>query len=814
MAGLVFVDDRNELAMLQKPKQAYGFHQIVDFLKSSHVAYALTVNPTIYVEHMRQFWANASIHTEEGCIRIHLRLDDASGITSLSKEDLFQSISRMRYEGPTKVYKFFKSKFSPQWRFFVHTLQHCISRKTTGWSEFSSTLAYALVCLATFRKFVQEILLKKLTDLPYFQEVNVPKPPKGKVFSNMKRPSKDFSRQETPLFSTMMVMSHSHSEASVSKPTSDHPTDDLPTPFISIDTPPIPIVKPTSPITKTYQRKKIQRFLPFLYLHPKAYKPSNGAFSIREYPKGNRRGVSQPQEGRRPLLRSKDLSRVVKTPKGGEDRYTYDELMDTLGTISLEVHNQVLEIKEMKQVIISQQEQIVKLKKMVLKLVHKKKKTKFVLKKRSIDHDASKKGSRNFVKAAEIGKAAVTESTAETEEEVVNAAAETELSIKEFIIAETKKKGKEKMIEFEKPSKKQTQIELDEEMAKKLQEELGKEEEIQSAKDREIALDLSTKLNEEYQRRLKTAAAKKVTLRATKQSQRKPSKTFLANQERRKMINFLKGAVGVPEGMFTNMSFGRIEELCKKEMAKLKGDFTQTVKVGPISVNAPEIIHWDILVNQGKEYFRIKRMGDHYEVYATWGKIIRSCSRSDLEEMHKVGMSLYSKMLEKTGMSLTKMAMEYLCMMFEPERSKATRNVESKAGSGSIYFLQTTQCGTSLRMVPPVKERLEQMARDLHQRLMEKRKMRQIEMKALSTLLLAIPSEYQHQFCNCVDANIMWNALEKRFSGTKSTKRNQKAILKQQYENFMSTKNESITQTFDRFNKLIGELATVGVKMD
>ncbi|KAI3678517.1 hypothetical protein L6452_37813 [Arctium lappa] len=94
------------------------------------------------------------------------------------------------------------------------------------------------------------------------------------------------------------------------------------------------------------------------------------------------------------------------------------------------------------------------------------------------------------------------------------------------------------------------------------------------------------------------------------------------------------------------------------------------------------------------------------------------------------------------------------------------------------------------------------------------RKTRQTEMKALSTLLLAIPNEYQHQFCNCTDAQMLWNSLEKRFSGTKSTNRNQKAILKQQYENFMSTKNESMTQTFDRFNKLIGELATIGVHID
>ena len=94
------------------------------------------------------------------------------------------------------------------------------------------------------------------------------------------------------------------------------------------------------------------------------------------------------------------------------------------------------------------------------------------------------------------------------------------------------------------------------------------------------------------------------------------------------------------------------------------------------------------------------------------------------------------------------------------------------------------------------------------------RKLRQSETKALSTLLLAIPNEYQHQFHKCADAKVLWEALEKRFSGTKSTKRNQKAILKQQYENFTAGKNETMTQTFDRFNKLVGELATVGVTID
>ena len=75
-----------------------------------------------------------------------------------------------------------------------------------------------------------------------------------------------------------------------------------------------------------------------------------------------------------------------------------------------------------------------------------------------------------------------------------------------------------------------------------------------------------------------------------------------------------------------------------------------------------------------------------------------------------------------------------------------------------------------------------------------KRKVRQIEMKALSTLLLAIPNEYQHQFYKCTNAKVLWEALEKRFSGTKSTKRNKKFILRQQYENFLAGKNETMTQ--------------------
>nr|GEV24485.1 hypothetical protein [Tanacetum cinerariifolium] len=51
------------IAILEKSKHNVNFHQIVDFVEASHIMYALTINPTIYVSHIRQFWSTARIET-------------------------------------------------------------------------------------------------------------------------------------------------------------------------------------------------------------------------------------------------------------------------------------------------------------------------------------------------------------------------------------------------------------------------------------------------------------------------------------------------------------------------------------------------------------------------------------------------------------------------------------------------------------------------------------------------------------------------------------------------------------------------------
>nr|GEZ88533.1 xylulose kinase-1 [Tanacetum cinerariifolium]GEZ88825.1 xylulose kinase-1 [Tanacetum cinerariifolium] len=55
------------VAILEKGEHNVDFHPMMDFIKSSPLRYALTIKPTVYVSHIRQFWSTARIETiEEG----------------------------------------------------------------------------------------------------------------------------------------------------------------------------------------------------------------------------------------------------------------------------------------------------------------------------------------------------------------------------------------------------------------------------------------------------------------------------------------------------------------------------------------------------------------------------------------------------------------------------------------------------------------------------------------------------------------------------------------------------------------------------
>ncbi|GJS66406.1 hypothetical protein Tco_0680970 [Tanacetum coccineum] len=87
---------------------------------------------------------------------------------------------------------------------------------------------------------------------------------------------------------------------------------------------------------------------------------------------------------------------------------------------------------------------------------------------------------------------------------------------------------------------------------------------------------------------------------------------------------------------------------------------------------------------------------------------------------------------------------------------------------------------------------------------------RQRERKAKSILLLAILDEYQLRFHAIKDAKTLWAAIKSRFSGNVESKKMQKTILKQQFENFSLSDIEGLDKAYDRFQKLISLLEVHG----
>ncbi|GKB21278.1 hypothetical protein Tco_0855201 [Tanacetum coccineum] len=263
MSTLTFAETHNLAAFLEKPTESAGFEEIIDFLNAHTINYALTVNLTIYDSCIKQFWTTAKTKTvneviqiqalvdkkkvviTEASIRSDLQLEDNKGVECLPTATIFAELKKMGYEKLSQKLTFYKAYFSPQWKFLIHTILQCINAKTTAWNEFSSTIASAIICLATnqkfnFSKYILDHMVKNLEGgvkflmYPRFVQVFLDKQVEGmskhkgiyvtpshtkKVFANMRRQGKDFSGRNTPLFPTMMVQAQQQEGESSAMPT-------------------------------------------------------------------------------------------------------------------------------------------------------------------------------------------------------------------------------------------------------------------------------------------------------------------------------------------------------------------------------------------------------------------------------------------------------------------------------------------------------------------------------------------------------------------------------------------------------------------
>ncbi|GJT32945.1 hypothetical protein Tco_0923364 [Tanacetum coccineum] len=203
MMTLQFVDTHNLFAFLAKPTESEGFEQIIDFLNANTIKYALTVNPTIYTSCIEQFWATIKVKTvnreqqlqalvdgkkiiiTEATVRRYLQLEDAEGF-------LFSSM-----EIPYSYY-------------------FAMPNMVKNLDNAGKFLMYP--------RFIQVFLDNQLEGMSSHKRIYVTPSHTKKIFANMRRQGKDFSRRETPLFPTMVVQAQEEMGEGSAMPTDPHHT--------------------------------------------------------------------------------------------------------------------------------------------------------------------------------------------------------------------------------------------------------------------------------------------------------------------------------------------------------------------------------------------------------------------------------------------------------------------------------------------------------------------------------------------------------------------------------------------------------------
>nr|GEW24469.1 hypothetical protein [Tanacetum cinerariifolium] len=179
----------------------------------------------------------------EVVIREILQLNDVEGVVCLPNEEIFAGLAQMGYEKPSTKLTFYKAFFFSQWKFLIHTILQSLSAKRTSWNEFSTAMTSAMICISKGQKFnfskyifdslvrnvdssskfymyprfIQLIIQNQVGDLSTHTTRLISPALTQKVFANMRRVGKGFSRVETPFFEGMLAVGQPAEEGLVAE---------------------------------------------------------------------------------------------------------------------------------------------------------------------------------------------------------------------------------------------------------------------------------------------------------------------------------------------------------------------------------------------------------------------------------------------------------------------------------------------------------------------------------------------------------------------------------------------------------------------
>nr|GEV04527.1 hypothetical protein [Tanacetum cinerariifolium] len=711
----------------------------------------------------------------EDTIRDAVHLDDVEGVECLPNEEIFAELARMGYEKPLTKLTFYKAFFLPQWKFLIHTILQCMSAKWTSWNEFSSSMASAVICLSTSRKFnfskyIFDSLVRnvdsstKLYMYPRFLQLMI-RAQVGdlsshttkysshaltqKVFANMRMVGKGFSRVDTPLFEGMIVAQEvgegadevnvedvpAEGAASVAddnvNAAVDEPVDDLKHDKIA----------QALEITKLKQRvKKLERRNKLKVLKLRRLKRVGTTQRIETFDDTVMDDVSK--QGRMIADIDADFDVTLK-----------DIAKDVALNADVEENDEV-EPAELQEVV-----EVVTTAKLITEVVT---------------------ATTATITAAAPQLTTVAASTLTTapgaakriKRVVIRDLEET--TIPSTIIhskAKSKDKGKRILVEEPKPHKKKTQIEQDEAYAREKQKEDNDVKRYQALK-------------------------------------RKPQTKV---QAKKNMMIYLRNVVGFKIDYFKGMTYDDIRPIFEKKFNSNKLDEKveeqrRHLQIVPndeddvyteatlFALKVP-VVDFEIYTKNNKPYYKIKRANGSHQLYLSFCnidaarlklKLLKNIAAADTKVKDLLSKGPPQVVSEPFGELLLKknsFLHTYLLHLF--------------------YFQGFSKSSVILNGDSPIPTRIvEGVVQPVAPTTAKQKLARKNELKARGTLLMALPDKHQLKFNSYKVAKTLMEAIEKHFGRNTETKKVQKTLLKQQFKNYSGSSSEGLDQIHDRLQKL------------
>ncbi|GJS22056.1 hypothetical protein Tco_0450688 [Tanacetum coccineum] len=209
-----------------------------------------------------------------------------------------------------------------------------------------------------------------------------------------------------------------------------------------------------------------------------------------------------------------------------------------------------------------------------------------------------------------------------------------------------------------------------------------------------------------------------------------------------------------------------------------------TIDTVTLATKSPKIVDWKIHKEGKKSYYQIVRADGKSQMYMIFSQMLKSFDREDLEDLYKLVKARY-------GSTRPVESMDYL--LWNDLKTITFLDdavyVDLHAGRKEISSYTTYNYRYAEQEASGVNAANEEVS----------------TAELVSTAYL--------KFNSIKDAKKLLEFVEKTFGRNEATKKTQRNPLKQQYENFTTPSSEMLDQTFDRLQKFASQLELLGEKI-